>query len=80
MLKDGCVSDITFGRYTGLESLVCDENSARSAELAIYNYDNQSKPLSSEGEASSLIVNGKGEMVASMITMGGRGLMYWDFK
>ena len=45
VLKDGCVSGITFGRCTGLESLVCDENSARSVELAIYNYDNQKRLL-----------------------------------
>ena len=63
VLKDGCVTGITFGRFTGLESVICDENRARSVELAIYNHDDQGKAFSSEGDSGSLIVNGKGEMV-----------------
>lgn len=63
VLKDGCVSDLTFGRYSGLESFSCDENSRRSRELAIYNYDKDGKPFSCRGDSGSLIVNGKGEMV-----------------
>ncbi|TFK66837.1 hypothetical protein BDN72DRAFT_843693 [Pluteus cervinus] len=63
VLKDGCVSDLTFGRCAGLESFLCDENGVRSAELAIYNYDKQSKPFSSKGDSGSLIVNRNGEMV-----------------
>jgi len=63
VLKDGCVSDLTFGRYAGLESFLCDENGVRSVELAIYNYDKQSRPFSSKGDSGSLIVNGTGEMV-----------------
>ncbi|KAF8881065.1 hypothetical protein CPB84DRAFT_1873641, partial [Gymnopilus junonius] len=63
VLKDGCASDLTFGRYAGLESFVCDENGVRSVELAFYNYDEQSRPFSSKGDSGSLIVNGKGEMV-----------------
>ena len=63
VLKDGCVSDLTFGRYAGLESFLCDENGVRSVELAIYNYDKESRPFSSEGDSGSLIVNGTGEMV-----------------
>jgi len=63
VLKDGCVSGLTFGRYAGLESILCDENGVRSVELAIYNYDKRSIPFSSKGDSGSLIVNGNGEMV-----------------
>ncbi|KAI0303027.1 hypothetical protein BC826DRAFT_1137981 [Russula brevipes] len=62
-LKDGCVSDLTFGRYAGLESFLCDDNGVRSVSLALYNYDKQSKPFSSKGDSGSLVVNGTGEMV-----------------
>lgn len=63
VLKDGCASDLTFGRYAGLESNVCNKTGVRSVEITVYNYDNQGKPFSSKGDSGSLIVNGKGEIV-----------------
>ncbi|KAF8914362.1 hypothetical protein CPB84DRAFT_1863065 [Gymnopilus junonius] len=63
VLKDGCVSDLTFGRYAGLESYLCDDKGVRCVELAIYNYDKQSRPFSSKGDSGSLLFNGKGEMI-----------------
>ena len=73
VLKDGCVSDLTFGRYAGLESFLCDKNGVRSVELAIYNYDKESQPFSSKGDSGSLIVNGKGEMVGLLHSGTGTG-------
>ena len=63
VMKDGCRTGLTVGRYAGLESFVHNENGLRSIELAIYNYDKQSRPFSAKGDSGSLIVNGKGEMV-----------------
>jgi hypothetical protein len=63
VMKDGYTTDLTVGRYAGLESFLSDENGARSVELAIYNYDEQSRPFSAKGDSGSLIVNGNGEMV-----------------
>lgn len=63
VLKDGCSTDLTVGRYAGLESYQCDENAVRSVECAVYNYDKQSGPFSAKGDSGSLIVTGNGEMV-----------------
>ena len=41
--KDGCTTDLTVGRCARLESFVCDDNGARSVELAVYNYDKRSR-------------------------------------
>lgn len=63
VMKDGSTTDLTVGRYAGLEAYVCDEFGVESKELAIYNYDWQSGPFSAKGDSGSLIFDGEGRMV-----------------
>jgi hypothetical protein len=63
VLKDGNTSDLTVGRYAGLEAYLCDELGQESKELAIYNHNKQSGDFSAKGDSGSLVVDGKGNMV-----------------
>jgi len=63
VLKDGGTSDLTVGRYAGLEAYLCDDLGQESIELAIYNYNKQSGDFSAKGDSGSLIVDGMGNMV-----------------
>jgi len=63
VLKDGSTTDLTVGRYAGLESFLSDEGAVESVELAIYNYDKKSGPFSSKGDSGSLIFDSLGRMV-----------------
>jgi hypothetical protein len=62
-MKDGNTTDLTVGRYAGLEAYLCDELGVESIELPIYNYDKQSGPFSAKGDSGSLIFDGNGKMV-----------------
>ncbi|KAF8645404.1 hypothetical protein AX16_007838 [Volvariella volvacea WC 439] len=64
VMKHGCTTDLTVGRCAGLESFVCDETGVRSVEVAVYNYDKQSRPFSAKGDSGSLIFDRNGQMVA----------------
>lgn len=64
VLKDGGASDLTVGRYAGLEAYLCDDLGQDSIELAIYNYGGwRSGDFSAKGDSGSLIVDGMGNMV-----------------
>ncbi|EIW74718.1 hypothetical protein CONPUDRAFT_170052 [Coniophora puteana RWD-64-598 SS2] len=63
VMKDGNTTDLTVGRYAGLEAYLCDDFGVESIELAIYNYDRQSGPFSAKGDSGSLIFDGEGHMV-----------------
>ena len=62
-MKVGNTTDLTVGRYAGLEAYTCDELGVESIELAFYNYDKQSGPFSAKGDSGSLIFDGMGHMV-----------------
>ncbi|KAK7689089.1 hypothetical protein QCA50_007780 [Cerrena zonata] len=62
-MKDGNTTDLTIGKYAGLEAYLCSSLGAESIELAIYNYDTKSGPFSDKGDSGSLIVDGEGRMV-----------------
>jgi hypothetical protein len=49
-MKDGNTTDLTVGRYAGLEAYLSDDLGVESIELAIYNYDKQSGPFSDKGD------------------------------
>lgn len=73
VLKHGCATKLTVGRYAGLESYVCDEDGVESVELAIYNYCRYnhgqheyrqwSGPFAAKGDSGSLIFDSRGRMV-----------------
>jgi hypothetical protein len=63
VMKDGNTTDLTVGRYAGLEAYLCDELGQESRELAIYNYNMQSGDFSAKGDSGSLIFDGEGNMV-----------------
>ena len=62
--KDGCKTDFTVGRYSGLEAYLCDEFGKKSIEVAIYNYSKTSGNFSAKGDSGSLIFTGSGLMLA----------------
>ncbi|KAH9961748.1 hypothetical protein BC827DRAFT_1288527 [Russula dissimulans] len=63
VMKDGNATDLTVGRYAGLEAYLCDELGVESRELAVYNYDKESGSFSAKGDSGSLIFDGMGKMV-----------------
>ena len=63
VLKDDCATDLTVGRYAGLESFLCDEDGVESIEFAIYNYNKEAGAFSAKGGSGSLIFDGLGRMV-----------------
>ncbi|KZT09279.1 uncharacterized protein LAESUDRAFT_748449 [Laetiporus sulphureus 93-53] len=63
VMKDGNTTDLTVGRYAGLEAYLCDDLGVESIELAIHNYDKQSGPFRAKGDSGSLIFDGEGHMV-----------------
>ena len=64
VMKDGCTTNLTFGRCAGLESFQCGDDGVRSVELAIYNFGKMAQPFSAKGDSGSLVFNSKGKMVA----------------
>ena len=62
-MKDGNTTDLTVGRYVGLEAYICDEFGIETTELAIYNYNKQSGPFSAKGDSGSAIFTGDGRLV-----------------
>ncbi|KAL1741578.1 hypothetical protein HDZ31DRAFT_84747 [Schizophyllum fasciatum] len=72
--KDGNTTDLTVGRYTGLEAYLCDECGNESIEVAIYNYSRTSGNFSAKGDSGSLIFTGDGRKLAVLHSGMPRGL------
>ncbi|KAG9080141.1 hypothetical protein FRC06_007036, partial [Ceratobasidium sp. 370] len=62
--KDGNTTDLTVGRYAGLEAYLCDEFGKESIEVAVYNYSKASGNFAAKGDSGSLIFTGDGRMLA----------------
>jgi len=62
--KHGQTTDLTFGRYSELESYHCDELEHDSWEVAVFNYDKKSGNFSDHGDSGSIIFNAEGKIVA----------------
>ncbi len=63
--KDGTKTGLTFGRYAGLESFLCDELGVDSVELGIYNWG-KNTIFSDRGDSGALIWDGKGRAVGQI--------------
>jgi len=72
--KNGQSTDLTFGRYSGLETYLCDKFDHESIEVAIYNFDKRSGDFSAKGDSGSLIFNAEGKMFAILHSGMPRGL------
>ncbi|KAI6031233.1 hypothetical protein PISMIDRAFT_6659 [Pisolithus microcarpus 441] len=62
VLKDGSATDLTVGRYGGMESFIGDDG-VESIEIGIYSYSKTSGPFVAKGDSGSLIFDGSGRMV-----------------
>ncbi|KLO15344.1 hypothetical protein SCHPADRAFT_938823 [Schizopora paradoxa] len=63
--KDGNATDLTVGRYTGLEAYLCDESGRKeSIEVPIFNYSKTAGNFSAKGDSGSLIFTGDGRKLA----------------
>lgn len=72
--KDGNATDLSVGRYTGLEAYLCDEFGKESIEVAIFNYSKTSGNFSAKGDSGSLIFTGDGRKLAVLHSGMPRGL------
>ena len=63
VMKDGSTTDLTVGRYAGLEAYTRNEAGVESTELAIYNYDIQSGSFAAKGDSGALVFDGQRKMV-----------------
>ena len=72
--KDGNSTDLTVGRYSGLEAHLCSKTGQVSVEAAIYNYSQTSGNFAEKGDSGSLIFTGDGRMLAVLHSGMPRGL------
>ncbi|GJJ09180.1 hypothetical protein Clacol_003402 [Clathrus columnatus] len=72
--KDGNTTNLTLGRYSGLDAYLCDKSGKESIEVANYNYDKKSGNFSAKGDSGALIWTGDGRMLAILHSGMPRGL------
>ncbi|TFY61914.1 hypothetical protein EVG20_g6885 [Dentipellis fragilis] len=64
--KDGTGTGLTFGRYVGLESFVCNDLGVESMELGVYSRSKHSPIFSYKGDSGALIWDGNGRAVGQL--------------
>ncbi|KAF5380049.1 hypothetical protein D9615_006159 [Tricholomella constricta] len=64
--KDRTKTGLTFGRYAGLESFLCDELGVESIELGIYNWGKNSGIFADTGDCWALVWDGNGRIVGQL--------------
>ncbi|KAM5531085.1 hypothetical protein V8D89_015250 [Ganoderma adspersum] len=64
--KDGTKTGLTFGRYAGLVSFLCDELGVESIELGIYNWGKNAGVFSDKGDSGALVWDGLGRIVGQL--------------
>ena len=68
--KDGTATGLTFGRYAGLESFVCDSNGVESVALGFYNRgkwgDRNFAAFADKGDSGALLWDGDGHAVGQL--------------
>ena len=63
--KDGTKTGLTFGRYAGLVSFLCDELGVESIELGIYTWG-KNGVFSDKGDSGALVWDGLGRIVGQL--------------
>ncbi|KAH9851130.1 hypothetical protein C2E23DRAFT_886869 [Lenzites betulinus] len=76
--KDGNTTDLTVGRYTGLEAYLCDEFGKESIEVAIYNYSKTSGNFSAKGDSGHVTFGTPAWWVADQLML--KYTVYADFN
>ena len=71
--KDGTETGLTFGRYAGLVSFLCNELGVESIELGIYNWGGRDGVFSGEGDSGALIWDGRGRILGQIHSAQSRG-------
>ena len=64
--KDGTKTGLTFGRYAGMVSFLCDELGVESKELGIYNWGKNSDVFSDKGDSGALVWDGLGRIFGQL--------------
>src|ERR1019366_4775462 len=64
--KDGTKTGLTFGRYAGLVSFLCDELGVESIELGIYNWGKNAVVFSDKGDSGALVWDGLGRILGQL--------------
>ncbi|KAB5593631.1 hypothetical protein CTheo_2924 [Ceratobasidium theobromae] len=72
--KDGQTTDLTFGRFSGLEAYTCDEFERNSWEVAIFNFNKKHGNFSGHGDSGAAIFNAEGKLVAFLHSGMPRGM------
>ncbi|KAF8907002.1 hypothetical protein CPB84DRAFT_1813638 [Gymnopilus junonius] len=62
--KYGNTSDLTLGRYSGMEAYTANDIGVESREVAVFNYSKKSGDFSQPGDSGSLIFTGDGDALA----------------
>ncbi|KAI0748247.1 hypothetical protein C8Q80DRAFT_727334 [Daedaleopsis nitida] len=63
VIKCGTATDLTTGRYVGVEAYVCNKLGVESKELAIFNFDRGNGSFCAKGDSGSLIFDRLGRKV-----------------
>ncbi|KAJ7455008.1 hypothetical protein B0H11DRAFT_2324657 [Mycena galericulata] len=72
--KYGNTTDLTLGRYSGMEAYTCSDLGLESREAVIYNYSKTSGDFSAKGDSGSLIFTGDGNGLAILHSGMPRGM------
>lgn len=72
--KDGQSTDLTFGRFSELETYTCDEFQHDSWEVAVLNFSKKHGNFSGKGDSGAAIFNAEGKLVAILHSGMPRGM------
>ncbi|KAI9452421.1 hypothetical protein BJY52DRAFT_913793 [Lactarius psammicola] len=72
--KYGNTTELTLGRYSGMDAYICTDLGLESREMVVYNYSKTSGDFSDHGDSGSLIFTGNGDALAILHSGMPRGM------